>query len=44
MYYLDYIIMTPEEKKTFWCCIGIFLLVLAIYGIYYYFKHKKDRN
>ena len=42
MYYFDYIAMTPEEKRTFWVLMGIFLLGLSIYGIYYYFKHKKE--
>lgn len=42
MYYFDYISMTPEEKRTFWVLMGIFLLGLSIYGIYYYFKYKKE--
>lgn len=44
MYTFTYMNMSPEEKKTFWVLMGIFLLGLLIYGIYYYFKHKKDEN
>lgn len=42
MYGTMFMTMTPEEKKTFFIMLGISLLVLAIYGIYYYFKHKND--
>lgn len=42
MYTFSYMSMTPEEKNIFWVLMVIFLLGLAIYGIYYYFKHKKD--
>ena len=35
--------MTPEEQKIYLIVFGIMLLGLAIYGIYYFFKNKKDK-
>ena len=35
--------MTPLERKTFLIIIGIIILGLACYGIYYYFKNKKKK-
>ena len=34
--------MTPEERKIFLIIIGIMVLALACYGIYYYFKNKRE--
>ncbi len=36
--------MTPTEQKTFLIVMGIMLLVLIAYGIYSYFKKKKDKE
>lgn len=33
--------MTPEERKIFLIVLGIFILLGACYGIYYYLKNKK---
>lgn len=35
--------MTPEEQKICLIVLGIMALVLVIYGIYYFFKNKKDK-
>lgn len=35
--------MTPEEQKICLMVVGIMFLGLAIYGIYYFFKNKKDK-
>lgn len=35
--------MTPEEQKVCLIVVGIMALALAIYGIYYFFKSKKDK-
>lgn len=35
--------MTPEEQKVCLIIVGIMALALAIYGIYYFFKSKKDK-
>ena len=36
--------MTPEERKIFLIVLGIFILLGACYGIYYYLKNKKQGN
>ena len=35
--------MTPQEQKITLIVIGIMLLGLIIYGIYYFFKSRKDK-
>lgn len=35
--------MTTEEPKICLIVVDIMLLSLAIYGIYYFFKNKKDK-
>lgn len=35
--------MTPEEQKVCLIIIGIMALALIVYGIYYFFKSKKDK-
>lgn len=35
--------MTSEEQKVCLIIIGIMALALVIYGIYYFFKNKKDK-
>ena len=35
--------MTPEEQKVCLIVVGILVLALVIYGIYYLFKSKKDK-
>lgn len=35
--------MTPEEQKVCLIIVGIMVLGLIIYGIYYFFKSKKDK-
>lgn len=35
--------MTPEEQKVCLIIVGIIALALVIYGIYYFFKNKKDK-
>ncbi len=35
--------MTPEEQKVCLIIVGIMALALVIYGIYYFFKSKKDK-
>lgn len=35
--------MTPEEQKVCLIIVGILALGLIIYGIYYFFKSKKDK-
>ncbi len=35
--------MTPEEQKVCLIVVGIMALALVIYGIYYFFKSKKDK-
>lgn len=35
--------MTPEEQKVCLIILGIIALVVVIYGIYYFFKNKKDK-
>jgi len=35
--------MTPEEQEVCLIVVGIMLVGLAIYGIYYFFKNKKDK-
>lgn len=35
--------MTPEEQKVYLIIVGIIALALVIYGIYYFFKNKKDK-
>lgn len=36
--------MTPEEQKICLIVVGIMALALIIYGIYYFFKNKKDKQ
>lgn len=36
--------MTSEEQKVTLIVMGIMLLVLIAYGIYSYFKKKKDKE
>lgn len=36
--------MTSNEQKTFLIIIGIIVVGLIAYGIYYYFKNKKDKK
>lgn len=33
--------MTPEERKVFFIFVGIIIVGLIGYGIYYYFKNRK---
>lgn len=35
--------MTPEEQKMCLIVIGIMVLGLVVYGIYYFFKNRKDK-
>lgn len=35
--------MTPQEQKVFFIIIGIMLLGISAYGIYYFFKNRKDK-
>ena len=35
--------MTPQEQKITLIVISIMLLGLIIYGIYYFFKNRKDK-
>lgn len=35
--------MTPEEQKVCLIVVGIMVLALVIYGIYYFFKSKEDK-
>lgn len=35
--------MTSEERKVFLIIIGIMILGLVCYGIYYYFKNKNKK-
>lgn len=35
--------MTPGEQKACLIVIGILVIGLAVYGIYYYFKKKKEK-
>ncbi len=35
--------MTPEEQKVCLIIVGIMALAVIIYGIYYFFKSKKDK-
>ena len=34
--------MTPEEQKVYLIIVGIMVLALFIYGIYYFIKKRKD--
>ncbi len=36
--------MTPEEQKISLIVMGIMLLGIIIYGIYYFFKNRKDKE
>ncbi len=33
--------MTPQEQKACLIFVGVVVIGLAVYGIYYYFKKKK---
>ncbi len=35
--------MTPEEQKMCLIVVGIMVLGLVAYGIYYFFKNRKDK-
>ena len=35
--------MTPEEQKVCLIVVGIMIIGLIAFGIYYYFKNKKDK-
>lgn len=35
--------MTPQEQKACLIVVGIMLLGIIIYGIYYFFKNRKDK-
>lgn len=35
--------MTPEEQKVCLIILGIMALIVVLYGIYYFFKNKKDK-
>ncbi len=35
--------MTPQEQKISLIVIGIMLLGIIAYGIYYFFKNRKDK-
>lgn len=35
--------MTQQEQKACLIVVGIMLLGIIIYGIYYFFKNKKDK-
>lgn len=35
--------MTPQEQKACLIFVGIVVIGLAVYGIYYYFKNKKHK-
>lgn len=35
--------MTPQEQKISLIVIGIMLLIIIAYGIYYFFKNRKDK-
>lgn len=35
--------MTPQEQKACLIFVGIVVIGLAVYGIYYYIKKKKDK-
>lgn len=35
--------MTPQEQKACLIVVGILVIGLAVYGIYYYIKKKKDK-
>lgn len=43
MYIINFITMTPEEKRTFFIIVGIFGIILICYIIYCLFKNK-DKN
>ncbi len=36
--------MTPEEQKISLIVMGIMLLGIIIYGIYYFFKKRKEKD
>ena len=36
--------MTPEEQKISLIVMGIMALALIVYGIYYLFKNRKDKE
>lgn len=36
--------MTPEEQKVYLIIVGIMVLALFIYGIYYFFKNRKEKG
>lgn len=36
--------MTPEEQKVCLIIVGIMALALVIYGIYYFFKNRKEKD
>lgn len=36
--------MTPEEQKVFLIIMGIMALALIVYGIYYFFKNRKEKD
>ena len=36
--------MTPEERKTTLIVMGIMILIVAVIGIYYFFKNRKEKD
>ena len=36
--------MTQEEQKVYLIIVGIMVLALIIYGIYYFFKNRKEKG
>lgn len=36
--------MTPEEQKVLLIIMGIMALALIVYGIYYFFKNRKEKD
>ena len=36
--------MTPEEQKVCLIILGIMVLALVIYGIYYFLKNRKEKD
>ena len=35
--------MTPEERKITLVVMGITILIVIVFGIYYFLKHKEDK-
>lgn len=35
--------MTPTEQKVCLIIIGVFIIGLIVYGIYYFFKNRKNK-